>query len=804
MTSDQSYSTQSGRDAIVPRQVDPLGAPAYYPDYSYASYYGGAQSESANQAGGGLGALLQVARRRWWIVLGVAAAISAGTWWHTLRLPSVYSSRFLLLVNVSVDRATRTNEDIPIERAKELSFSTLIQVLRSKLVLNQVVADLKETYPDIELGDLAENLNIRLARDTDVLIVTYQNTDPTRVKDVLDRVSAAYLQYGSTQARVNVQQGIDFVESKLPELRARVETLRAQVKDFRQTYNLYDPDARGGQLAAEIASIEQRQEMLKIDLTAAQSSYARLQDQLGYEGDSAPQTAIATDSLSNSPLYKQRLDELQKIEAEIARESTRFSANSPMIRSLQERKRQLEPLLEEAASEALRGRSAEGAGSSPLNGIDLEFNRELIETTNQIAQFQVQASELEKLKADKEEQFRTFPSISNDYLALQQDLGRANESLNNFLNAQEEYSLQASQDSIPWQQITPASTPIKPISPDIPRQMAIGTVAGLALGVGLAMLVEKSDNVYHSPETMREGLQLPLLGTIPMYKALQDSLHSSPEALTSGNGKHLLTGDTGTHAATCPLVASTKGKQSRYNLSPFLEAFRSLNANLNFLGTNKPIRAVTISSAAPGDGKSTVATYLAQAAAAMGQRVLLVDADLRRPQVHSIMRLENKRGFSDAIGREFPLRDAIQQSPWEKNLFVLPSGRIPPDPTRLLSSRKAQRIMDKLQSVFDLVIYDAPPLLGIADSTLLSKRTDGIVLVIGMDKTNRNAVNEAFTNLRMAGSTVLGTVANRVRQRSPASGYYDYTSDYAEEVDEDDFESDSATSNGRNDEVAAV
>ncbi|MEO0803445.1 MAG: polysaccharide biosynthesis tyrosine autokinase, partial [Cyanobacteria bacterium J06642_2] len=754
MTSEQSYpsQSQSTRDALVPRQSDPLGAPVYYPDYSYSNYYGSQQADAVGQgAGGGFGALWQAARRRWWIVLGVASVVTAGAWWYSLQLQAIYSSRFLMLVNVSSDR-TRADSDIPIEKQKQLGFSTLIQVLRSSLILNQVVADLKDQHPDLNLGDLAENLNISLARDTDVLIVTYQNNDPERVKAVLDRVGAAYLEYGTTQARVNVQQGIDFVEGKLPELRARVERLREQVKDFRQTYKIYNPDARGGQLASEIASIQQRQEMLQIDLTAAQSTYERLQEQLGYQADTTtPQTAIVTAAVSQSPLYQQRLTELQAIETEIRQESQRFSANSPMIRSLEEERKQLETLLEEAEQDAVRGRPSEGT-TTPLTGIDLDFNQQLIETTNQIAQLRVQEKELTRLKAETEEQFKAFPSISNEYLALQQELGRANESLNNFLNAQEQYSLQASQDSIPWQLITPASLPIKPISPDIPRQMALGVAAGLALGVGLALLVEKSDNVYHSPETMREGVQLPLLGTIPLYKALRDAAPTSPAGLPSGRDDgRLLTGDSDGDAvdpATNLATASPKGRQPRYNLSPFLEAFRSLNTNLNFLGTNKPLRAVTISSAAPGDGKSTVATYLAQAAAAMGQRVLLVDADLRRPQVHSIMGLENKRGFSDAIGREFPLRDAIQQSPWEKNLFVLPSGRIPPDPTRLLSSRKAQRIMDKLQSVFDLVIYDAPPLLGIADSTILSKRTDGIVLVIGMDKTNRNAVSEAFTNLR--------------------------------------------------------
>ncbi|MEO1131751.1 MAG: hypothetical protein AAFX40_03485, partial [Cyanobacteria bacterium J06639_1] len=366
MASEQSYPFQSARDAIVPHQADPLAAPSYYPNYG-GSYSGGPQPDEPGSGGGGLGGILQVARRRWWIVLGIAAVVSAGAWWRALRLVPQYNSQFLMLVNISRDGAARSG-NIPVEKQDPLSYSTLIQVLRSKLVLNPVVADLKDEYPNIGFGDLAGNLNIRLARDTDVLIVTYQNPNPERVKAVLDRVGAAYLDYGQTQARVNVQQGIDFVENKLPELRARTESLREQVKEFRQRYNIYDPDSRGGQLAAEIASIEQRQDTLEIDITASSATYERLQSQLGYEnGETAPEVATAGEALSSSQEYQSLKSQIDQIDAEIKSERTRFAESSPMIQTLVARRQALEPLLQEAAATALRGRS--GSGAQPLQGI---------------------------------------------------------------------------------------------------------------------------------------------------------------------------------------------------------------------------------------------------------------------------------------------------------------------------------------------------------------------------------------------------------------------------------------------------
>ena len=158
----------------------------------------------------------------------------------------------------------------------------------------------------------------------------------------------------------------------------------------------------------------------------------------------------------------------------------------------------------------------------------------------------------------------------------------------------------------------------------------------------------------------------------------------------------------------------------------------------------------------------------------MGWRVLLVDADLRLPKIHTMLGLPNEQGLSNVISTNFPVLDAIQQAPLWDNLFVLTSGQIPPDPIKLLSSKKMHNIMEQLRQEFDFVIYDTPPLLGLADSSLLAPHTAGIMLVVRMGKTDRSVLMQVLDQLKLSRATVLGTVCNGVKRSNNTGSYYNY------------------------------
>jgi capsular exopolysaccharide synthesis family protein len=219
-----------------------------------------------------------------------------------------------------------------------------------------------------------------------------------------------------------------------------------------------------------------------------------------------------------------------------------------------------------------------------------------------------------------------------------------------------------------------------------------------------------------------------------------------------------------------PLNLSLGAKGSYYNSSPFLESFRSLYTNIRFLSSDTPIRSLVISSCLPMEGKSTVSVNLARSAAAMGQRVLLVDADLRHPILHSRLGLPNLRGLSNIITSEIDPHEVIHAV--EDHFYMLTSGQVPPDPIKLLSSRKMQHLIEQFQTEYDLVIYDTPPSLGLADGSLLAKRSDGILLVVALGKTGRSELNQVLDNLKMSYVSVLGIIANGVKGFASGVDYY--------------------------------
>jgi polysaccharide biosynthesis transport protein len=167
-----------------------------------------------------------------------------------------------------------------------------------------------------------------------------------------------------------------------------------------------------------------------------------------------------------------------------------------------------------------------------------------------------------------------------------------------------------------------------------------------------------------------------------------------------------------------------------------------------------------VTSINPRDGKTTVAIHLARIAAALGQRVLLVDADLRKPQLHHALGLSNEQGLTDLMTGNLNIYEVLQTLHSEPSLFVLTSGQIPPDPVRVLTSEKMKHLARRLEAAFDLVIYDTPPAAGLADATVMTTRTDGMVLVVGIENTERSDFTNTLEALSLSSTAVHGVVVN--------------------------------------------
>ena len=218
-------------------------------------------------------------------------------------------------------------------------------------------------------------------------------------------------------------------------------------------------------------------------------------------------------------------------------------------------------------------------------------------------------------------------------------------------------------------------------------------------------------------------------------------------------------------------IGSLKATQV-YQRFAYKEAFRNLYTSLRFLDTGDNLRTVALTSCTPNEGKSLVNVLLAKTISELGQRVLLIDCDMRKPQVHLRLGLNNLVGLSTLLADDRQWQQSLVTVPGYDNWWVLPAGLRPPDPTRLLSSERMQQLMVEINESkqFDLVLFDTPPVIGLADTALLSQHLDGLILLVSLDRVDRDLPKAALERITAAGAPMLGIVTNAVKEETENSG----------------------------------
>lgn len=289
-----------------------------------------------------------------------------------------------------------------------------------------------------------------------------------------------------------------------------------------------------------------------------------------------------------------------------------------------------------------------------------------------------------------------------------------------------------------------AQVPSLPESPRVPLNIILGGVLGLAAGIGAAVLRDALDNRVRSERDVELATSAPIIGAIAFDPKAQQR----------------------------PLIVHADPR------SPRAESFRTLRTNLSFLEIGAKGRTFVITSSVQSEGKSTTGANLAISLADSGARVLLVDADLRRPKIAEYMGIEGGVGLTDVLIGRAELLDVVQ--PWGKSkLFVLPAGKIPPNPSELLGSKAMSDLIALFEREFDAVIFDAPPLLPVTDAAILAKGLGGAIVVVAAGRTHKNQLRGAVASLEKVGAPISGVVLTMVPTRGPDSyGYGRYSYGY--------------------------
>lgn len=713
-----------------------------------------------------LGWLFAVVQRRMGIMVAVALLLGgiSGSLvlWKTKQIDRFYQGGFQVLVepitaegrlsqlliqsqsaNFSADEITKVGSSV--EDSSMIDYQTLLRVLKSPKLLIPLLEKVQANYADITYTQINNQLKINritYAKDgkeagTKIIEFTYQDKDPAKIKSVLGTVSKYYLEYSRQERLKHTTRGMAYINSQLPALRMRVDKLQRQLQLLRQQANLSLPDQSSKSFTDQASGISSQQISLEAQLAETRKLYKNLKEQLS-QGNTAGVVAI------NPNMYETLIGQLQTIETQLAVSSTQYREDSPPMQSLREKQKNMRRLLEKEAESTIKT------------------------VAGQIQQLEARQRSLMASESSLNKAIKDLPSVMRQYGDLERELGVATESLKVFLSKRETLKLGAGQQDTPWTLINEPSimtneqgSPLSVTATNKGKNLAIALVLSLLFGVAVGFLVEVLNRVFHTPEEVKWGTKLPILGVVPRSQKLKRITKKSNHRIPAVE-------NFADPAKGRQLQAGRNKFRTDLNYS-FLESFGSLYTNLRLLSPGISMRSLVITSAVKGDGKSTIAFHLAKTAASVGLRVLVVDADLRLPQLHLLLGLPNVRGLTDVIATDLSLNDAIQKSPEENNLFVLTAGHNLHDPIKLLSSQKMLYLMEQFQTFFDLVIYDTPPLVGLADAHILAAQTDGTLLVVKIDRTDRSLVTQALEGLKISGASVLGTVVNGIKGSRQAS-----------------------------------
>jgi capsular exopolysaccharide synthesis family protein len=678
-------------------------------------------------------------RHRWKIIAFVAACVIA-----TLIISSRLTPIFESTATVDIDRRMPTG--VVGQEAMQSAtndadqfLATQLKLIQSDSVLRPVAEKLKlrEVEPDAiegpEQGARAPEAPIRLRRlkvtrppNTYLLLVSYRSPDARLAAEVANAVSNSYIEHTyNIRFRSSASLSL-FMERQLEELKAKMERSSGALLQFERELNVINPEEKTTILSARLLQ-------LNTEYTNAQSDRVRKEAAFNSVRGGTLEAAQVSSQGDSLRRISERLNEAQERFAQV---KAQYGVNHPEYKKTAAQLLQVEMLLESTKGNIARRVETEHREA---------LNRE---------------SMLQQAVGETKAEFDRVNARSFEYQALKRDAEADKRLYEELVHKIREAGINAGFQSSAIRLADPARPAVKPVFPNLKLNLALAFVFSTLLAGGAAVLSDVLDHTIRDPEQVRRTLNTEVVGNLPDVKPWKGRL-----SLVSG------TGDNGTSTA---LVR--RGDRADLSVTSYGEAIRTLRNSLLLADIDRRIRTILVTSASPGEGKSTTAVYLAVSHAEQGKRTLLIDGDLRRPSVHKRFDLSGARGLSNVLSGELGWKEAVLSPEAISQLDVIPAG----PPSRRASDLVGPgltALLDEVSGEYDLVILDAPPTLGFAEPLQMATAVDGVIVVTRAGETDRSAVASVLNSLTRLRANVLGVVLNGV-SREMSGRYYYYGGKY--------------------------
>jgi len=717
-----------------------------------------------------LGDSFRVLRKRKWVVLACLVTIFSVVAIGSLKMTPVYEAGGTIEINKPDSTLNFQNSaTFSLDYYDPTELETELKILQSDLLATQVIRELNldrrpefagqappppssslDLAPDPLQGDPARatamvggfksGLRVALSPNTRIIEVHYRSADAQMAANVVNTLMQTYVENNFKARFESTMQASDWLTKQLVDLQMKVETSQEKLVRYQKEHEILGTDEKQNIITAKLDELNK-------ELTSAESE--RMDKEALYRlVESGDPDAVASsaggllDAGSGSQSASQLLESLRAKQADIniqaAELSTQFGPSYPKLTQL----------------------------NSQLKEIDSQMQGEMKKIASKIRGQYTTALRRENMLHDALERQKQEANKLNEsaitYTLLKRDVDTNRQLYEGLLQKLKEAGVSAGLKSNNFRIVDSARTPTGPIEPNIPRNLMFAIVLGLASGIGMAFLLEGIDNTVRTTEQAQIISGLASLGMIPL---------GSKSARDGPNPKRLVIA---TSKEAVELVTQVRPQ------SQMAESYRALRTSLLLSNLGAPPKVIMITSALPQEGKTTTSINSAVVLAQKGVRVLLIDADLRRPSIHKTLGMGPHTGLSNVLTGSATLENAITRSSVLPNLFILTAGTPPPNPAELLASANMRDVLAQLREEYDHIVIDTPPSLSVTDAVVLSPRADAVVLVIRSGQTTKQALRRSRDILTQVNAKVVGVLLNAVDLSSPDYYYYyEYQGKYA-------------------------
>ena len=587
-----------------------------------------------------------------------------------------------------------------------------------------VVSDI----PDYLINSLISRLEVNPVKNSQLVKISFISHNPELSMDVSNAVTQTYITFDLESRTLASNEAKHFLQAQLEIMKQKVEESERTLNNYAAKNEIVFTTSNNNLYAQKLSDISAALNSVTTERIQKEALYRQVRD-----------SGVNNPIILNNPMIQGLRNEHAKIEAEYYNLLKIYTPEYPKMKSL---KSQMDAITNRTSQET----------SKIIQSSELDYRNALKKEDN-----------LTKALNSQKQKVLSFQGSTASYEVLRREVDVNKGLYNSLLQRLNEVSVSASNKASNIQILDKAIFPKDPFKPNLPFNVVLALFFGLTGGIGLTFLVEYFDNSVKDTDDIEKKADLPTLGIIPNIEEVR-------EAVTSSN-KSMIQHEVKPQQSNLPIVVDYK------QTNPVIEAFRSIGAFILLSSSEKPPKTILITGPGQKIGKTSVTINLAKAMRERLGRGILIDADLRRPRLHAAFQLDNTVGLSSVLSGNIDFDSSngrLIRSTGISGLSVITSGPIPPNPSELLGSSKIQEIIYALQSLYEFIIIDSPPVIGLPDSIYLSKVVDGTVLVVRAGETPLKALRETKRVFRDINAKILGVVLNGVKKSDLKYGAYNY------------------------------